>query len=263
MRNTAKYVALITPFNSKPKFVATVEASVDPLVQLQALLAELPQDFDIDTAVGAQLDAVGVRVGRERKLVTPLPGFFFTWGDAKRGWGKGIWYGPHDTQYGISLLDDGTYRRLLKAKVLANSWDGTVAGQQAVLDAFFAGTGTHTFVEDLGAGVKPGNVFTWNDPNRGWGQSIWQPLGAVSPTSKISRPMTIGISGKQPPIPDLQLLGQGLVAVKPVGTVIEFRVTSVDNAPIFGWGVSNQYIGGWGTGAWSQTPDQLVAALSA
>lgn len=264
MRTTDDYVALITPlYSTKPKFVATIEASVDPLVRLQALLNGLPQDFDIDTAIGAQLDAVGVRVGRSRELVTPLPAFFFSWGDPARCWGRGIWFGPHDTKYGIRLLDDDTYRRLLKAKVLSNAWDGTVAGEQGILDAFFIDPATHTFVEDRGYGGAPENWLTWADPARGWDVSIWRPIGdIVSNITRVSMSMTIGISGKIPPITDIQLLGQGLVTAKPAGVSTDYRITSVDGAPIFGWGADNEYIGGWGAGAWGQSPDALIASLS-
>lgn len=261
MRQTSDYVALITPQHTdKPKFVATVSASVDPLAQLQATLLELEIAFDLDTAVGAQLDAVGVRVSRSRQLRQALPNLYFTWGDPNRGWGRGVWKGPYDTSYGITLLDDDTYRRLLKAKVLANAWDGTVAGEQGILDAYFVDPATHVFVEDGAYATLNEQWFTWNDPLRGWGQGVWKPLGATpSGVTRVSMQMTVGVSGKIPSLVDLGLLGQDLIAARPMGVEVNYRVTSVDGAPVFGWGVDNQYIGGWGRGAWGVTPDYVIA----
>jgi hypothetical protein len=291
LRTTDNYLALITPWNAiRPKFVATVAASVDPLVRIQGLLSELAQEFDLDEAVGVQLDAVGVRVGRSRKLTTPLRPFFFSWDDATRGWDSGVWSGPYDTRYGISLLDDDTFRRLIRARILANVWDGTIPGQQAILDAFFV-PGTLAFVEDVGVGVSPPITFTWDDPVRGWDTGSWAIAGEANPypdllfswddpargwdkafwtagdttppPAPIGRVILVGVSGKWPSITDLELLGQGLVAAKPLGTTIEYAVTSVEGSPLFGFDVDNEYIAGWDEGAWGLTPDALVDMLTA
>ncbi|MDT9702974.1 DUF2612 domain-containing protein, partial [Streptomyces sp. P17] len=76
-------------------FTATVALSVDPLARMQAALTALIYvDFDLDLAVGPQLDAVGVRIGLSRFVPYPLRGLFFSWGDPLRGWGEGVWKGP-------------------------------------------------------------------------------------------------------------------------------------------------------------------------
>ncbi len=59
-----KYLDLITAYHrSRPNFTATVDAITAPFVDLQAFLQHLPLDFDIDDAIGAQLDIDGIWVG--------------------------------------------------------------------------------------------------------------------------------------------------------------------------------------------------------
>jgi hypothetical protein len=67
------YLDRITPWHAgRPRFRSTVENAVAPLVGLQEFLAHLPQDFDLDDAIGVQLDAVGERVGRSRFIPVPI-----------------------------------------------------------------------------------------------------------------------------------------------------------------------------------------------
>ena len=81
-----EYLALITSeHRGKKKFEATVAAVVAPFSKLQAVLRGLPADFDIDQAVGVQLDAVGAWIGRSRRFDTPLVGVYFAWDDLRLG----------------------------------------------------------------------------------------------------------------------------------------------------------------------------------
>src|SRR4051812_45941522 len=91
---TAEYLALITSaFRDKTKFLATVSANVSPSVRVQDLLMETSELYDIDTAVGDQLDVLGKWVGISRQIPIPIPGVFFSWdgSDATLGWDQGIW----------------------------------------------------------------------------------------------------------------------------------------------------------------------------
>lgn len=113
MPDLAYYTGLITSqHNTKPKFMATVAALVQPLVDTQVCIAQIPSDFDIDHAVGVQLDIVGLWVGVSR-IINSLSGQF--------------------------LLSDDTYRILLKTRIAANHWDGTMEGITNILSILFAG----------------------------------------------------------------------------------------------------------------------------
>lgn len=125
---TDDYIALITTEHAnKPKFVATVDASVSLFSRMQSVLKGLPEAFDIDVATATQLDAVGAWIGRSRRLNAPIEGVYFTWDDlVEDGWDDGIWKGEFDPDAGIVELPDDSYRTLLKAKIAANSWDGSI-----------------------------------------------------------------------------------------------------------------------------------------
>ena len=47
---------------------------------------------------------------------------------------EGIWLGRYESPEGITTLDDGTYRNILKTKVLVNHWNGTINGLYYLLD---------------------------------------------------------------------------------------------------------------------------------
>lgn len=133
--STNKYTDLIAGYHfEKPLFTQWIYALTQPLITAQNRLAEMQADFDIDTAVGVQLDAVGVRVGISRKLPVSITGVFFSFDIAGVGFDEGIWLGRHESPEGITTLDDGTYRNILKTKVLVNHWNGTINGLYYLLD---------------------------------------------------------------------------------------------------------------------------------
>lgn len=251
------YTGRITPYQSQfPNFVATVSGTLQPVVDVAATIESLPAAFDLDEAIGAQLDVVGMWIGRSRDVPLPIPGTDFTWSDPNRGWGRGIWKGPYSQAYGITKLDDVIYRRLLYAKILANSWDGTVGGAQAILDTFFVDPATYVFIVDAADDISPPNGFAWGIPGRGWGQSSW--LSDQNPNLLVNCQMTIVVAGTIPAPVYLGLLAQNALTIKPGGVTVKYLVTSVSGSPVFGFGITNQYIAGWGEGAWGVTPEYLL-----
>ncbi|MDH1268921.1 DUF2612 domain-containing protein [Rhizobium pusense] len=196
------YLDLITPYyRGKPVFTATLTAVLEPFVNLQSMLGKMPQDFDLDTAVGAQLDAVGEWVGRTRFIPTPVANVWFTFNDDRRGFDLGVWKGPYDSDTGITRLDDETYRIFLRAKIAANQWDGRVETAQAAFSLVFSQSpGTNIFVID-----------------------------------NFDMTMTVGISGVIPSLLFIALLQQGFLPIKPEGVRINYAITTVNNAPVFGF----------------------------
>ncbi|KWD81812.1 DUF2612 domain-containing protein [Burkholderia ubonensis] len=218
MADLNDYTALITSeHRDKPRYMATIAAVVQPLVDQMNLLASMPGKFDLDAAVGDQLDAVGMWVGVSRRIRTPLTGIYFSFDIAGIGFDKGIWKGPFDPDTGLTVLDDDTYRLVIRAKIGANHWDGTLASSAAVLNSIF-GADTHVFIED-----------------------------------HQDMSMTIGISGKVPSAVFLALLAGGYIPLKPEGVRVNYTiVTTVDGAPMFGFDMNNQFVAGFDTGAWGK-----------
>ncbi|HIE5943685.1 TPA: DUF2612 domain-containing protein [Burkholderia cepacia] len=218
MVDLTEYTALITSEHSdKPRFMATVEALVQPLVDQMGVLQSMPGRFDLDNAVGVQLDDVGLWVGVSRKIRTPLTGVYFSFDIAGLGFDQGTWKGPFDPDSGLTVLDDDTYRLVIRAKIGANHWDGTLEQSAAILNSIFDAD-THVFIED-----------------------------------HQDMSMTIGIAGKVPPATFLALLSGGYIPLKPEGVRVNYTVvTTVDGSPLFGFDMSNQLVAGFDVGAWSR-----------
>lgn len=216
MADLTDYTGLITSeHNQRPKFMAVVEALAKPMVALQNLLGAMPDKFDIDQAVGVQLDDVGRWVGISRRVATPLTGVYFSFDTPGVGFDQGNWKGPFDPDTGLTLLDDDTYRLVLRAKIGANHWDGTLESSAAILNSIFNG-GTYVFIQD-----------------------------------NQDMSMTIGVAGKVPSAVFLALLEGGYIPLKPEGVRINYViVTSADGAPIFGFDMDNNLVAGFDVGAW-------------
>ena len=212
-----QYLALITSEHfDKTKFVETVGAGVDPLAQLQNVLFGLPADFDIDTAVGVQLDALGIWIGRSRRIDTPLVGVYFTWDDlASDGWDSGIWKGPFDPDSSLVDLPDDSYRVLLKAKIAANRWDGTIPGAYEVWATIF--TNSHLIIQD-----------------------------------NQDMSMVVGIAGQPLSIVDQALLTNGYIPLKPEGVRIQYYAVAPAVGQLFAWDVdASPALAGWDAGQWA------------
>lgn len=216
MADSSQYTDLITSeHNNRPKFMAVVETLAQPMVDLQNLLSSMPGKFDLDSAVGDQLDTIGIWVGISRNVPVPLSGVYFSLDIDGLGFDQGSWKGPFDPDTGLTRLDDETYRLVIRAKIGANHWDGTLGASKAILDSIFGG-GTFVFIQD-----------------------------------NQDMSMTIGIAGVIPSAVFLALLAHGLIPLKPEGVRINIViVTSVESAPIFGFDMSNDLVAGFDAGAW-------------
>jgi len=159
MADLSEYTALITSeHNQRPKFMAVVAALAQPMVDLMGVLESMPPKFDLDEAVGAQLDDVGRWVGISRIIRTPLSDVYFSLDISGLGFDQGIWKGPFDPDTGLTTLDDDTYRLVIRAKIGANHWDGTMEGSVAILNSIFSPAGeleptfVHANAEPFGVG---------------------------------------------------------------------------------------------------------------
>lgn len=216
-----EYLALIPPFNAnKPRFVNMLAALIQPMIDAQNMLAALTADFDLDTAVGVQLDVVGQWLGRSRYLTTPLTGVYFTLhaaGDTvqRDGFDQGQWLGNYDPTTQIIAMPDDTYRKILKLQAIANVWDGTVPSIQAAFNAVYPGV----VVQDLGD--QSGGLMT----------------------------MDVLIPGIDMNSLELAALEQDF-PIKPSGVHVNIIESSVSTTPIFGFDVDNNIIGGLDAGSW-------------
>lgn len=216
MADLTDYTALITSEHQpRPRFMAVVAALVSPLVDAMNVLGGMPALFDLDDAEGDQLDAVGQWVGIARQVSTPLTGIYFSLDVVGLGFDQGTWKGPFDPDTGLTSLDDDTYRIVIRAKIGANHWDGTLGSSAAILNAIFD-DGTFAFIED-----------------------------------HQDMSMTIGIAGKVPSAVFLALISGGYIPLKPEGVRVDYTiVTTVDGVSLFGFDMTGPYVSGFDAGAW-------------
>lgn len=132
------YTSRITSEHApRPKFMAMVAATAQCFVDQKNFLNQMPQEFDLDTAIGVQLDAVGLWIGLTRTIKVPISNVYFSWDTSGVGWDQGIWYQIGDSISALSEMDDQTYRIMLRAKIGANHWDGSMQKSVGILDAVF------------------------------------------------------------------------------------------------------------------------------
>ena len=124
MIDLSTYLAVLTSeHNQKPKFVATVSLIAQTSVDQQSAIDGFSMLFDVDLAMGDQLDKIGEWVGVSRHLTKAV--------------------------LGVDTLDDPTYRVLVKLFIAMNSWDGTTPGIYNIWNAILASTYGPILVEDF------------------------------------------------------------------------------------------------------------------
>lgn len=214
--NVQPYLDLITSeHNLRPKFMATIAFVLQPLANDIAVEKLFPEDYDVDTAVGEQLDVLGLWIGVGRTIRVPITGVFFSWNVPGLGWSQASWSADFSPTQLITLSDEN-YRILLRSRIAANYWDGTIPGAYAVWSITFAGTGYGILIQD--------------------GEDMH---------------MTLALTGPVPDVITKALFKGGFLGLKPAGVRVDNYFTpTIANAPYFGWNVENPGISGWGVGAW-------------
>lgn len=214
----SQYTSLITSeHNEQPRFMAMVSLLAQWAVDRQNMLASVPGLFDIDDAVGQQLDWIGQWVGISRNLSLPLTGVYFSFDTAGLGFDEGIWLGPFDPTTGLVSLPDDQYRILLYATIAANNWDGTV----------------------------PGAYDAWN--------TVFAPLGySILIQDNQDMTMDVVLVGPTPDAVTLALFTGGYLNLRPAAVGINnYYLPTIPEVPVFGFDVENAAIAGFDVGAWA------------
>lgn len=225
MPTLGDYLALVPSWHSQqPKFMSTIATLVQPLVDAQTMLDKLVRDFDLDTAIGIQLDMLGQWIGRSRYITAEITGVYFSFNlpEQRCGFDQGVWKRPFDADTGCTTLDDDTYRAVLKLQAIANSWHGTVS---EIIDAFNL--------------VFPGAAIV----DRGDLTDGLMAMDVLIPGPIIS---TLMIAVLEQDFP-----------IKPSGVWMNFIETTVSTSPLFGFNVDHDAfphspIAGFDIGAWGR-----------
>jgi hypothetical protein len=144
-------------------------------------------------------------------------GLYFAWdGAISDGFDSGIWQGEHDPASGLVNLPDEAYRTLLRAKIAANAWDGSVPSAYAIWAAAF-NAATYLIIQD-----------------------------------NQNMSMTIGISGAQLSAVDKALLIGGYLPLKPAGVKVNYYAVAPAAGSLFAWDVAEGAVmAGFDNGQWA------------
>lgn len=150
--NTAPYASLFTSEHvPRPRLQTEAATILQPLADLQVLMAAYPALFDLNNAVGQQLDTVGQWIGVTRNLAVPITGVYFSLDSSTLGLDQGILQGPFDPTTGLVSLPDAQYLVVLQATIALNQWDGSIPGAYAALAPVFGSSGNVILIFDEGS----------------------------------------------------------------------------------------------------------------
>jgi hypothetical protein len=112
--NTKFYLDLITSEHiNKPKYKAWMTVLLTPFIDIINLNDQIKRAFDLNTAVGVQLDTLGKILVLNRQVT----------------------FQPTDGS--SPILNDDYYRMILKAKVVKNQWKGTISNFYSFWNVLF------------------------------------------------------------------------------------------------------------------------------
>lgn len=119
------YLDLVTSEHStKPKYMAWLSVLLTPLIDAIKLNEGVKKAFDLNTAIGAQLDIIGKWLEQPRQVD----------------------FQPTDGS--SSILSDNYYRTVLKAKVVKNQWKGTISNFYSFWNVLFKGQPLQIYLVD-------------------------------------------------------------------------------------------------------------------
>lgn len=213
------YVNLIPSANqTAPDFVATISLVAKGWSDGANVAIHAPTDYDLDVAVGTQLDKIGEWIGVTRYLTSAIGGVYFAFDTATLGFDEGIWLGPFDSPTGILALPDDYYRLVLKAKIFNNRWDGSIEDAYALAQVILGPLGINLFIID-----------------------------------RSDLTMDIGLVGTSVPTPLIKALFQeGVINIRPICVRVLNYIFQTSPTPIFAFGLNNALFAGFSTGSWAE-----------
>lgn len=142
------YSELVTSeYSNSPNFLQTVQLTANGVGDITSVIQSLPALFDLDTAVGSQLDVDGRWIGFARTIGGVVLVQFFgfsddatalTFGELGNPSVGGRFYELGEDTSTTATLADPEYRLLLQAKILQNDWDGSVAEFESAISDVIA-----------------------------------------------------------------------------------------------------------------------------
>jgi hypothetical protein len=118
---------------------------------------------------------------------------------------------------GVIVMDDDTYRMVLRVKIQANHWDGTME----TLPPIYAGL----------SGSLGATIFA---------------------VDNFDMTMDIFVSGTRLSPLMRTIIAMGLLDIKPEGVRVRNHIISSDTGKLFGFNLDNDFIAGFNKGVWGE-----------
>jgi hypothetical protein len=147
---------LIIQYSDKPKALAQIQLTVSKLEEVYNLISSFKTAFDLDIAVGKQLDIIGKMVGISRKVPFAVPKNYFGFEGHPHSYPMGNKFienfvsypmkNKFEIPYTTGELNDYDYRFFMKAKIIKNNTKSTMIdinnlSLQNAIDYLFNNTG--------------------------------------------------------------------------------------------------------------------------
>lgn len=212
------YLHLITSRHQPAdKFVSHIHLITKSLSEITRLSLDLNNYFSLEEAAGVQLDVIGEWTGISRYISTPITGVYFSQDTDDVGFDQGVWKREFDADSGFTELDDDTYRTIIRVKIKANHWDGTSESLVDIYRSLLPGKDTRIFFID----------------NQNMTMDVYITGSVVDEVTK-------------------SIIKMGYLGVKPEGVrVNQYYINSVPKSSVFGFDISNDYIGGFDNGGFA------------
>jgi hypothetical protein len=173
-----------------PNYLKMLDALTEAFTRQQAVSRSLVGHFDLDKAIGAQLDIIGQWIGSTRRIFAPIEDYFFTLDSETLGFNYGYWKNRYDSEFGFVDLDDDNFRTVLRAKIGANNWNGTSQTLPDILQSIYP-------KKDI----------------------------LISFIDNQDMTMTVTVKGKSISTITKEIIRQGYLAIKPAGITVNYEIT--------------------------------------
>lgn len=117
---------IYSQYRDKPKFVEWMEIARKLGRPLDRVFEKISLSYDIDSASGELLNIIGRIVGIDRNFINKIELDQVQFGEEDSEFGASDCFFSSDSVANDSLMSDGLFRLIIKAKILKNNRDATI-----------------------------------------------------------------------------------------------------------------------------------------
>lgn len=139
-----KYLSLITSQHRKPKFVSTVQASIDPLIDCIDFLESINDGFDLESATDLPLQIIAEWVGAANSIPNSIPIAFFGFAGQQGSlpmretndptFVSGYWRESGVSGFRALSMSKDLFKKVVKAKIKLNHSDCTIDSAKEIME---------------------------------------------------------------------------------------------------------------------------------